>query len=293
MSMLSFLKSEKSDRIKPQWKFKVRGKDSVIWKLLISPAGVLTGEERNVETKTSEMFALDTSTGDVLWRGVETVEKWWFGSELASRHSLYLHTFFTPDMPEARGIISLDIETGRERWRQPDLTLLFEANERVYAEHAHRKGKEIVLLDLLSGDILETIERNETTVSALRDLAEENDESNIYPTPLYPESDIFEAISEIMKSVLDVAEVRGSIDFAEFEQYLIFSYHRRLTTPDAAFRNLLANELKVLDRESGDVVFSETLNAETPFPVPDNFFINRGTLIYVKEKREVIGIALR
>ncbi len=291
--MLSFLRSEKTDRIKRSWTFKVRGKDSVIWKLLISPAGILTGEERNVETKTAEMFALDTVTGEVVWRGVETVEKWWFGSELASRHTLYLHTFFTPDMPDARGVIALDIETGRERWRQPDMTLLFEANERVYTELAQRKGKEILKLDLLSGDILETLTRDPTTLAALRSLAEESDEANVYPMPLYPESELYEAISGIMQSALEISEVRGSIDFLEFDNYLVFSYHRRITTPEAALRNLLVNELKVLDRESGEVLFSETLNAETPFPVPDNFFINRGTLIYVKEKREVVGVALR
>jgi hypothetical protein len=293
MSMLSFLRPEKTDRIKPSWTYKAHGKDSVIWKLLISPAGILTGEERNIETNSAEMFALNTISGDVLWRGIETVEKWWFGSELASRHSLYLHTFFTPDMPEARGIISLDIETGKERWRQPDFTLLFEANERVYAENARRKGKEILKLDLLSGEILEALERNPATISTLRDLAEVNDESNIYPTPLYPESELYEAISGMMQSALDVTDVRGSIDFAEMGAYLIFSYHQRITTPEAALRNLLVNELKVLDRESGEIVYSDTLNAETPFPVPDNFFINRGTLIYVKEKQQVVGVALR
>ena len=277
-------------KLRPAWKFLTRDEQSVIWKLLISPSGILAGEERNVEAHTADLCAIEVATGTVLWRNVPISEAWWFGSELVSRHSLYLHTFPTPDMPQAQGIIAIDLETGRERWRRPEFVLMFEANERVYAGNP-RNPHELIQLDLLSGEEIERL-RDPNAIAALKSLVEDSDDANVYPFALTEESDAYSAIAELITSTTQEAGIRGTIDFAEYDSYIVYSFHRRLTSADAALRNALANELYILNRESGELVYHDTLNGDTPFPIPDNFFIHRGTLIYVKEKREIVGVAL-
>ncbi len=55
---------------------------------------------------------------------------------------------------------------------------------------------------------------------------------------------------------------------------------------------MLSNQMIIIAKDSGRLLFRETLHSKTPLPLPDNFFITHGTLIYVKEKRTLVGIAL-
>jgi hypothetical protein len=292
MSILSFLKSESKTGLRTKWKFVPSGKENVVWKLLISPKGILTGEVRDVEAKTGSLFALDVATGKVLWKDKKVGEEWWFGSETATERTLYVQTFPKPDMPEASGIIALDIETGVTRWEQPDVALLFEADGRAYASRRRFQGREFFALDAHSGEVLEAYGTDDSAIRTIAASINELDEHSVYSSPLVPEHDLYPVINDLIHDLLDVREVRGAIDFAEFGKYLVFSYHDRMKGAEAMLRNLLKNEIKVLDREEGSVVFSQVLNEETPFPVPENFFINRGILIYVRDKHEVAGIEL-
>jgi hypothetical protein len=292
MSILSFLKSEPKMALKPKWRFAPSGKENIVWKLLISPNGILTGEARDVEAKTGSLFAINVATGKVLWKEKRTDEAWWFGSELATERTLYLSNFRKPDMPEARGVIAIDIQTGNQRWEQPDVTLLFENGGRTYVARQRFSGREYFALDAHSGDILESYGEDESTIRAIASMVNEQDEHSVFTTPLVPEHDLYPMIGEMIHELMNVEDVRGAIDYAEFGKYLVFSYHDRMKSPDAMLKNLLKNELRVLDREDGSVAFADVLNAETPFPIPENFFINRGILIYVKNKQEVLGIEL-
>ena len=142
--------------------------------------------------------------------------------------------------------------------------------------------------------MLEAFGTDSSEVDAARMMLSEIDTHSIYSTPLHPTSELFQPVADTLKDVLSIQEVRGSIDFAEFgDKYLIFSYHERAKQgAQAMLQNLLQNELKILDKEKNTIVFSETLNTETPFPIPDNFFINHGILIYVKDKRELTAVSL-
>src|SRR5205807_1107197 len=124
-------------------------------------------------------------------------------------------------------------------------------------------------------------------------LVSDTDIHSVYSVAITPNDELFGAIGNILSETLDVTELRGTIDFAEYGKYIIFSYHERiLSGAEAMLGNLLRNHLKVLDKVKGEIVYSDEPNASTPYPVPENFFIHRGILIYVKEKREVVGVEL-
>ncbi len=289
MGILSFLRGA---GLKPKWSVEARDSESIIWKLVISPSGILAGEERNVEQKKGSLFALDPKSGKMLWRGVELEEAWWYGAEKASGTTLYIEKFPRPDMPEARGIIAIDLQSGKTKWEHQSGTFLFEAAGKTYISQARFEGRDFFALDPATGQTLENFGSDENAFRLVASVLSEEADHSVYSTPLGLEDELFEPIRVLLQEVLNVAEVRGTIDFAEFGKYLIFSYHDRMQEPNAMLRNLLKNELRILDRETGEVVFEDTLNIETPFPIPDNFFINHGTLIYVKEKREIIGVDL-
>ena len=114
MSIFSIFKGNK---LKVSWRYETAGANAIVWKLLISPSGILVGEERDVEAKTSSLFAIDVASGKILWRNVKLDEVWWFNTELATPDRIYIHRFGKPDMPEPKGIVVLDIRTGNIIWR--------------------------------------------------------------------------------------------------------------------------------------------------------------------------------
>src|SRR5437016_6397019 len=148
MSILSLLKSK---RLKASWRFGVRKDSEIVWKLLISPSGILAGEVRDTEEKTATLFALDVPSGKVLWKDAKLDEAWWFNSERATDERLYIQKFRKPDMPEPQGIIALDIHTGKLLWEQPDLAMLFEYEGKLYGQREAYGRKEFFALDAGTG----------------------------------------------------------------------------------------------------------------------------------------------
>ena len=288
--MLHFRKKFK---LKPLWTFEAQTPNEIIWKLLISPSGVLAGEERDIESKTGSLFAIDVTSGKILWRHVVLDEPWWFGSEKATDDTLYIQTFRKPDLPEAKGIIALDIRTGQERWKQPDMSFLFSnSGGKVYVMRQGYSRREYFALGAHSGEISETFGEDNSEVTTAGNLVNETDVHSHYANSLGEEDAYLHQAKALLREIVNEDDIRGPIDYLEFERYLIFSYHARLQRPQKMLQNLLSNELIVLEKNTGDVLFSETLHSETPLPLPDNFFVSHHTLIYVKEKRTIVGLRL-
>lgn len=289
---MSIFSKFRGDKLSLSWRFSA-APGSIIWKLLISPDGILAGEERDPENKTGTLFAIDVEQGTTLFRDKQIDEPWWFNSEQATRENIYIHKFRKPDMPEPRGVTALNVKTGELRWEQPDVSMLFELDGKLYSQRDGYGGKEFFALDSLTGEVAEAFGSEHSEILSRRALVRDEDTNSQFSIPVLPEDEIFSEIAKLLGESLNINELRGSIDFAEFGKYVIFSYHERITNDaSAALGNLLRNDIRILDSEKGDIVHAQTLNSETPYPVPENFFINHGVLIYVKEKNEVVGIQL-
>ena len=295
---MSILSKIKPTRLKAAWHFATKKPSEIIWKLLISPDGILAGEERDTELKTASLFALEVVSGKVLWRDAHIDEVWWFNSERATSENIFIQKFRKPDMPEPKGIIAIDIRTGKLRWEQPDLAMLYEQSGKVYGQREAYGRKEFFALDSITGEVLEAIQNEDFSILNAEYSAGIIDTHSVYSLAITPEDELFVAIENILRDVLEVADLRGTIDFAEYGKYIVFSYHEKMSPKLSAQHlelhtgNVLRNRLKVLDKERGEIVYSDEPNASTPYPVPENFFIHRGVLIYVKEKREIIGVEL-
>lgn len=290
MSIFSVFKGNK---LKVSWRFEAKSANAIIWKLLISPTGILVGEERDIEAKTASLFAIEVTSGKTLWRGMTLDEPWWFNTELATPDRIYIHRFGKPDMPEPKGVVVLDTRSGAMLWEQPDVAMLFEIGEKMYVQREGFGRKEFFVLDSKTGEILEALGSDRSEILQLRSLANADESDTRYSVPITPDDELFAPIAATLKGALNIDDLRGSIDYAEFAHIIAFSYHERITTDArAALGGILRNELRILDRNEGDIIYSDTVASETPYPVPESFFITSDTLIYVREKREIIGIRL-
>src|SRR2546423_15405747 len=207
MGILSIFKGE---RLKALWRYKAKSSSAIIWKLLISPDGILAGEERDLEAKTASLFALDVPSGKMLWRGVTIDEAWWFNSERATKENIYIQKFRKPDMPEPKGIIALDIHTGAFRWEQPDVSMLFEHDGKIYAQREAMGRKEFFALDSTTGEVLEAYGSEKENILAMQSMVVDTDDHSVYSAAITPDDEIFSAIGGILNDVLDVSELRGT-----------------------------------------------------------------------------------
>lgn len=249
--------------------------DEIIWKLLISPNGILTGEERDPNRKRGTLFAIDVRSGNTLWRHVTIGEHWWFDSQHVTTNTLFVQGFRSPDHPEPLGIIAIDVMTGTERWRHPKRTLLAATENDLLAEGNTPAGLEYLRLDMESGQILDSYGRTKP------DLPEPS-LSNETHFAVHAGRDELAALD------IDLSQVRGPIDSLTFNSYATFGLHtaRKEST-------MLSNEIVIVDRKTSHICYRETIHHETPLPLPENFFVSHGFLLYVKEKRTLVAVDLR
>ncbi len=266
------------------WTFETRAASEIIWKLLISPSGILTGEERDIESKTGSLFAIDVQAGSVLWRGVTLDEPWWFDSDRATADTLYIQSFHQPNLPEPKGITAINIRTGEIRWQQPDFALLGTLPERVLVVRQGFSGQDYFALDAKSGEIIEELGAVQPDIPENDDLLETH-----FASPL-------KEMPAMLAGAIRLEDVRGPIDELRYGFYGIYGLHLRSQNRES---KTLSTELLVFDTRSSKLVFRETIHAETPLPaswamlLPDNFFVSHDFLLYVKEKRTLVGVDLR
>ncbi len=283
------ISSFRRSSLSPSWTLETRTHNEIIWRLLISPSGVLVGEERDIEAKTASLFAIDLLAGKTLWRHVTLDEPWWFASEKATEETLFLQTYRKPDLPEPKGIIAIDLKTGNVRWQQHEFSLFRIDRDKVFATRLGFSRRDYLSLDPRTGGIVEELGDTAPALKQLNVSSTEPDTNTLNSNPLRSN----DPACEMFYAVVDPTDIRGPVEYLEFKDYNMYCYHARVRGgADAMLQNMLTNELVVLGRKSGKVIFRETLHRETPFPLPDNFFVTHDTLIYVKEKRELVGVKL-
>jgi len=270
LSILSVLRRT----LAPSWTYEPEDSGSIIWKLLISPAGILTGEERNVETKQSTLFAVDVRAGRVLWRGLQLDEPWWFNCDRATEDTLFVQTFRRPDLPEPKGIIAIDIVTGVIRWHKPDVALLGTDGDRAFVVRQGFSQREYFALDIHTGEVIEEFG---SEVPAIGERDEMRDSFFARPLKEWPPA---------LAGRINSEDLRGPVEGVVHGLYQIYSFHIANAEND-----LLSSELLVLKNDR--LTFRETIHAETPLPLPENFFVSHDFLLYVKEKRTLVGLDLR
>lgn len=272
---------------KPSWQFNTGG---TVWKLLCSK-NLLIGDVRDTDKKTASFFTMDFQTGDVLWKNVSIGETWWIGMQAILNDVILLHGFEKPDMPIPKGIYALDLTTGKTLWQNSEMTFLFAYNNKLYAQRTGFRENNFYELDPRTGEIAYDYDTNEEGIAQLKGLAasEENWEGYIFSEQLAAQTS---TVQESLGKHLDVSRVRGGIDVVETNGIAIASYHQPARGADAMLNNIVTNVLKVVDLDTGALLFEDTVVENAPMPMPDTFFVKDDVLMYVKERARVTGVRL-
>ncbi len=281
--MFDFLRKGK---LSPIWRYETTG---VLWRLVPTDAGKLLGEQRDLVKKSVSFFCLSQMTGEVLWENLAVGDHWWSGIEAVHRDVFFVHGFATPDLPEHKSITAVDLLSGTKLWSNDELNFILAVDDSVFASRNSLEGNHLLELEYRTGAILRSFGTNEEVLREARirsagsavDLLQ-------FPAPLdKSDANIFEAIQKLVP----FEKLIGPVEMIELDGALIFNYHE--PCPQQGKNELRVNNiLRVIDKGSDSVIFGDIINAEAPAIVPESFFVQHGTLFYIKNRTTLTAVRI-
>lgn len=268
------------------WVYKTEG---VVWRLVPTEAGVFVGEDRLLHEKRVSFFCLDRATGSVAWERVTVGEKWWVGIEAVHRDRVFLHGFSQPDIPDRKGIVALDLTTGRPAWSNMELRYLLAADESVFASKDTFAGRVVHELDFRTGSTLRTWENDpEEMKTAVLNTQGITNTGVLFPSPFDERNFPEEVAHKLVHKYCPPGTVVGAIDLLEYEDMYFYSYHEK---EDQHGR--LQHLLRVADKRTGSALFSESLDRNLRSATPDSFFVQDRMLYFVKDRSLLTAVAIQ
>jgi hypothetical protein len=274
--------------LRPTWSFQ---SDGTLWRILLSDRRKILGECRDEVKKETTFVCLDEQSGEVLWRHERPEDPWWIGLEAIHENKVLLHGFETPDMPEHKRIIALDLNSGKEEWRNDEVTFWFAYESRIYAYRTMFERRAGRVLDLNTGETLETLETIDEFIP-LRQLARQEDvhESIDFPEAL-SDAGVPGEVRQLVDRETGSREIVGNIEAVVKDPFLVMNYH----TPARGSRPeepTLENRLAILDFRRRERLFSETLQTDARLPVPDSFFLKDAEVFFIKDRMNLSMLRL-
>jgi hypothetical protein len=270
------------------------GKDMVIWQMMFTGKGALVAQKRNTGERQALFFAIDAQTGKPLMNdfqpifgssGLPAGEGWFTGLETTSDTLAYCHAY-QQHSPEHIGLWAFDPGAGREVWARPDI--VFSAN----------LGNEfLVYRPVVFGGFPERFFMllNPGSGEMIRELGEDNPEINMLRKGLKPEEERQEILlPEVAGFAGFPALLRGAdaegfsgvpAEYIETGDVTVMAVHEKHGSQEA-----WSSSLNVWIRDTQVYMDSMQLNERTASR--NNFLIRGDKLYYIKEKEELVSVAL-
>lgn len=248
-----------------------------IWRILASEKW-LVAETRQGDTRKVNFSATDITTGRLQWDRLDLPEAWWVSGTAIQANTLILQLFSDPQKPETKGIIGVDMLSGKVIWQQPEHSFVRFAEKGLIARQAGETDPVFQLLSPAGGELISVLES--TQIAAMPSLPQPY---LLHPVHYTQENKYFSSIVSFIKQKLGVAPQKA-VDYAEFQHLIIISYY-------IYDHKNLSNYLLVVNKE-GELLLHEMLAAQLPGIGLDTFFIIHQYLIVVKDKKELLAYEL-
>jgi hypothetical protein len=255
-----------------------------IWRLLPTKSNKLVIEERDLKTKEVYFNCIDIISGVSIFKDFQLEEKYWVGIEIILDNIILFHKYPERDMPEHRGIIALDINSGKILWQNEDYIFLFIWEDKIYCYQNMFEGRKYYTIDIQSGEYIEELGEDSDSINILR---EKSFDSISYEGYLFPEiynSSIAKnnsGLSDFMRTFREKHVIVGEIEFIQIGDYVLLNSHEPLKDGN------LKNTFRAIEILSKKIIFEEKLNSQTKAFVPDSFFIKDDFLFLLIEKTKL------
>ena len=247
-----------------------------VWRVHPAVNGRLVGEHRDTEHRKVSFFALSFPEGKPLWKDLTVEEQWWTGIDRVEGDLLFIHGFVSPDMPMHRGITVVDIPTGKQLWSQPLWTLDVVHGRTVRVLTDGRDYEPTMLVDARTGE----------EVFAEPDPADDTGSAwwtgVSYPEQMSAAECGAHAAGAVVLREWQAGEITGALETLELTDHFIVAaaVQRKLLGVSR-----LEHALAVVEKKKGKIVHETVIARDAKGAVMESFFVQKGTLVYVQEKR--------
>jgi hypothetical protein len=196
-----------------------------------------------------------------------------------------IHGFASPDMPQHRGIVAVELRSGREIWSRPDARYLGTSGGLLVVETGSGELGLRLDLDLRTGYVRRSSPSVGAPPAATLDDPMEQFAAQ-FPRPMNDPAGIDAAVAALVGDHCASSGLVAPPEVLEAGGTIVFSYHEQLSQATRTYRNVL----KVLDAHRRTVLFEEVLDAEVGSLAPESFFLLGARIIYIRERRVLTAL---
>jgi hypothetical protein len=235
---------------------------STVWRFDIdSQRDVLLIEIRDPSEKKVHFSSISLESGQVHFDDLETEERWLTGIEAVYDGVLLLHTYQSESGPAHKGLIALDVFTGKTLWSNFNLSFDYLSINGPVVFDIRFQPRKLILADIKTGA---TARNHEPSIDL--ELSKELQ---------LPQ----EIADEFALSLhLPVKPLENSLHYLE-------QYNLRIVSLHAITTGVLQQHLYMMD--DTHIVFEDLLNTGIQKLQPESFLIYKNYLIYLKNQSQL------
>lgn len=251
--------------------------EGVIWRICPDDTGrYLIAEIRLPDQKESFFTGIELDSGKSSFERLQLGEKWFNGIEAAAHGSLFLHGYLSGTLPEHRGVFAYDLKTGRNLWNNYNLVFYQLHPEGIIAGNYKTQPRRYYLYNARTG-----------AQGAAADLRT----ASFYEPPvlpLFPEKrSLASAPFAPFSGIKFPGQLMDEAEYLPVQDHDVFSVYEK-------GKEGFLNHILVFDRNPGDSgpVHTDILADGIRSPVWGTFFVLNGQLIYIRNKKELLGYSV-
>lgn len=254
-----------------------------IWRILPTTENRVVLEERDPVSKEVFFCCFDIESGRKIFNQWQLDEKNWCGIESIYKDIIYFHLYGKPDMPDHKSIIAFDIKTQNIIWSNDSFRFSSVYDDKIYCFRLGFESSTYYSLDYLSGDIIDDLGTDVSTIKLIKEKADEEfwKQNYIFPSYFNRNDDTLEDYEKYFRDFISSRVIKGEISFIEFNELLLYSLH------EVNKNNLLSNIFYAYDRLRNKIVLEETLDKNLTNLIPESFFVKDNFLFLIIDKTKL------
>lgn len=245
------------DTLKPSLSEKFEG---IIWKIETDDRHpLIVVESRDVSSHTAFFSAFNFKSHQCYFKNITVEDSWNWGIDRVSSQVIYLHGYQSPESPEHKGIIAINLN-GEVEWQNFTRTLYAVAEEGLIVYNPAVQPRFPELVSPQSGALLQS---SVTHYNPVHRHIITPDYINIAHLP----------------ADIDRTTIEGPVLYARFKQKDCYAFH---------VRGSLGYSQKLYIYHQGKMLHEEFLTVDIQKINPEAFFIEHEHLFCIKDNKRII-----